>query len=98
MKKDFPLTSKRHQPARVAEQIKGEIRKYLKRERSKTLPEGVDYWDFDCRAGESRAEAKEVHVKELGKSIDKAVEEGRESVYLEILVREGRRSQPGESS
>ena len=49
MKKFFSLEASNHKPARLADKIKSEVRKYLKRERSKELPEGVDFWDFDCR-------------------------------------------------
>ncbi|YCM44442.1 DUF6172 family protein [Verrucomicrobiaceae bacterium 227] len=95
MKKNFSLVSERHKPARLADQIKGDVRKYLKRERSKKLPEGVDYWDFACRSGKSSDEAKDLHEKEIGKAIDAALEAGWESVYLEILAKEGRRGTPG---
>ena len=97
MKKNFPLVSERHKPARLGEQIKGDVRKYLKRERSKKLPEGVDYWDFTCRIGKISDEATGIHEKEIGKSIDAALEAGWESVYLEILAKEGRRGSPGEA-
>jgi len=95
MKKNFPLVSERHKPARLGEQIKGDVRKYLKRERSKTLPEGIDYWDFACRSGKSGEEATPIHEKEIGKSIDAALEAGWESIYLEILAKEGRRGTTG---
>ena len=49
MKKTFRLTHEKIQPARLMESIKNEVRKYLKRERAKKLPEGADFWDFDCR-------------------------------------------------
>jgi len=87
MKKVFPLVSERHKPARVAEQIRGEVRKYLKRERSKKLSEDYDYWDFDCRTGQSAEEAKECHEKEIGKAIDEAVAKEWPSIYLELLVK-----------
>ena len=92
MKKTFSLVSERHKPARLAEQHKGDVKKYLKRERRKTLPEGVDFWDFECRAGKSAEEAVKCHEKELGKAINSALEAGWESVYLEIQAKEGHRS------
>ncbi|MEJ6581231.1 MAG: DUF6172 family protein [Akkermansiaceae bacterium] len=95
MKKNFPLVSERHKPARLGDQIKGEVRKYLKRERSKKLPEGVDYWDFACRSGKTADEATKVHEREIGKFLDAALEAGWESIYLEILVKEGHRGTPG---
>ncbi len=88
MKKVFPLVSERHQPARVAEQIRAEVRKYLKRERGKKLDEELfDYWAFDCRAGKSVEEAKICHEKEITKVLDEAVTEQWPVIYLEILAK-----------
>ncbi|MFD2257473.1 DUF6172 family protein [Luteolibacter algae] len=98
MKKSFPLTSPNHKPARVVESVKAEIRKYLKRERRKTLPEDVDFWDFDCRAGKAPETAEAVHVSELTKPIDIAAQEGWEAVYIEILAKPGRRTKSQGSS
>lgn len=49
MKKTFALTNPRIQYARQIEGAKSDVRKYLKREREKKLPDGVDFWDFDCK-------------------------------------------------
>lgn len=88
MKKTFPLASERHKPARVAEQVRAEVKKYLKRERSKKLDEELyDYWGFDCRAGRSAAESADCHVKELGKFLDEAVDGAWPEIYLEILAK-----------
>lgn len=88
MKKVFPLVSERHKPARVAEQIRSEVRKYLKRERSKKFDEELyDYWGFDCRAGASAEEAKKCHEKEIGKAIDEAVAKEWPAIYLELLAK-----------
>ena len=86
MKKVFSLVSERHKPARLVEQIKSEVKKYLKRERNKSLPEDHDYWGFNCRSGQASDSAKICHEKEIGKSLDHALAEGWETVYLEILV------------
>ena len=86
MKKVFSLVSERHKPARLVEQIKSEVKKYLKRERNKSLPEDHDYWGFNCRSGQASDSAKVCHEKEIGKSLDHALAEGWETVYLEILV------------
>jgi hypothetical protein len=85
MKKVFSLRSERHKPARVVEQIKSDIRKYLKRERSKKLAEEYDYFAFECRTGKSAEEAAPCHEKEIGRNLDAALEEGWEAIYLEIL-------------
>lgn len=78
--------SERHKPARLVEQIKSEVKKYLKRERNKSLPEDHDYWGFNCRSGQASDSANVCHEKEIGKSLDHALAKGWETVYLEILV------------
>ena len=92
MRKTFPFTDLRHKPERVVEQIKSTVRKYLKRERRKELPEGVDFWDFDCRTGQDESTAAESHVSALIAAIDAAVQAGWETIYLEILAKPGRRT------
>jgi len=85
MKKVFPLESPNHKAPRVVEAIKAEIRKYLKRERRKPLPEEVDFWDFDCKAGKDAETAEIQHVSEITKSIDLASQESWPAIYIEIL-------------
>jgi hypothetical protein len=92
MKKTFPLEVPNHKPPRVIEAIKSEIRKYLKRERRKTLPEGTDFWDFDCRTGKDAETAEAVHVSEITKPIDAAAQEKWDEIYIEILAKEGHRT------
>jgi hypothetical protein len=92
MKKAFPLQSATHKPARVIEGIKAEIRKYLKRERRKPLPEEVDFWDFDCRAGKDESSATTLHVSDITKPVDTAAENGWDSVYIEILAKPAKRT------
>ncbi len=92
MKKTFALTSPKHQPARVVEQIKSDIRKYLKRERKKALPEDVDFWDFRCKIGQGEAAPEPKHVEEVIPSIDQAAANGCESLYIEILATPGKRN------
>ncbi len=92
MKKSFPLTSATHKPARVIEGIKADIRKYLKRERRKPLPEEVDFWDFDCRTGKDEPSATTVHVSEITKPVDAAAANGWDAVYIEILAKPAKRT------
>ncbi len=89
MKRTFPLTSPLHQPARVVEQIKSDVRKYVKRERKKALPEGVDFWDFDCRIGQGTAEPEKKHVEEITAAIDQVAASGAEAIFIEILAKPG---------
>lgn len=87
MKKTFALTHPKHKAERWVELVKHEIKKYLNRERRKALPEGADYWSFDCRFGATEQEAKTVFTSEITKCIDAAVAQQQETVYVEILAR-----------
>ena len=91
MKKTFPLSVPGHQPPRVVEQIKADVRKYVKRERKKSLPEGVDFWDFDCRVGVTADAAEKKHVEEIVAAIDQTSAAGAEAIYIEILAKPGHR-------
>ncbi|MGI9243281.1 MAG: DUF6172 family protein [Verrucomicrobiales bacterium] len=91
MKKTFPLEDPPHKPPRVVERIKAEVRKYLKRERRKALPDGVDFWDFDCRSGKAPDSASEIHLSALTAAIDTAAKENWDQIYLEILAKPGHR-------
>lgn len=91
MKKTFNLASTDDKPARKMESVRHEIKKYIKRERRKQLPEGVDYWDFDCRFGSTAAEAEATHISDLTRHLTEAENLGLTSFYVEILVKEGRR-------
>ena len=92
MKKTFNLTHEKIKYARLVESTKSAVRKYLKRERKKKLPEDVDFWDFDCKFGPTAEEAKTVHVAELSKCIDEAEENELKSFYIEILAKPGIRT------
>ena len=92
MKKTFELTHPKVQYARRVEAVKNEIRKYIKRERKKTLPAEVDFWDFDCKFGDTEAEAATIHLSEIDKYIDGAVAKALTSFYVEILVKPGHRT------
>ncbi|MBT3603052.1 MAG: hypothetical protein HOE48_00065 [Candidatus Latescibacteria bacterium] len=91
MKKTFNLTHPKIKTDRLIEAVKADVNKYLKRERRRELPEGVDFWDFTCKFGPTAKEAKGVHVAEVGKCIDAVKEETWESCYVEILAKPGRR-------
>lgn len=87
MKKTFELTHPKIKVERMVEAVKHEVKKYLKRERNKTLPEDADYWDFDCKIGASAQTADAIHVATINKQVDILAEEGLTSFYLEILVK-----------
>lgn len=91
MKLIFKLTDPKKMPERQVDAVKHEIKKYIKRERNKILPEGIDYWDFDCKFGDNAECCSIVHISEINKYIDTQVINKKESFYIEILVKPGRR-------
>ena len=92
MKKTIKLTHPKIKYARLVEGVKSDVRKYLKRERRKELPEDTDFWDFDCKFGPTAEESKVIHLAEIGKCIDAAEEQQLESFYVEILAKAGHRT------
>jgi len=92
MKKTFKLKHDKLKLPRLVESIKHEVKKYIKRERRRALPEGADYWDFDCRFGVDEASSEVIHLSEINKLISWAEAEQLESFYLEIMARPCRRN------
>ncbi|MBN0988602.1 DUF6172 family protein [Amphritea pacifica] len=92
MKKTFHLTHPKLTVPRRVDAIKHEVKKYLKRERNKTLPENADFWDFDCRFGLDEASSEPVHLAEINKKISDVEASQQDSFYLEILAKPGFRS------
>jgi hypothetical protein len=91
MKKTFKLNIEGKNRDRVLDAVKHEVRKYVKRERRRELPEGVDFWDFDCRFGATEDQAVVVHFATLTGLMDAVAKEGGEQFYVEILAAHGRR-------
>lgn len=89
MKKTFQLHIEGKNPDRVLEAVKHEIRKYIKRERRRDLPEGVDFWDFDCKFGAAEETAEPVHLSAITGLIDGVVAESGKQFYVEILAKHG---------
>lgn len=92
MKKTFQLAIEGKNPDRILDAVKHEIRQYLRRERRRELPEGVDFLDFDCRFGLSSEAAEVVHLATLTGLIDAAARDAAPRVYLEILAKPGHRT------
>lgn len=92
MKKTFNLTHPKIKYPRMVEAVKNEVRKYIRRERRKELPEGTDFWDFDCRFGDTETEAKAIHLSEIDASINDIEKRELKSFYVEILAKEGVRA------
>lgn len=91
MRKTFQLQVEGKHPDRLLEAIKHEIRKYIKRERRRELPEGSDFWDFDCRFGASAEAAEVVHLSAITGLIDSIVKDAGKQFYVEILAKPGKR-------
>ena len=89
MKKTFKLQVEGKNNDRVLEAIEHEVRKYVKRERRKTLPKGVDYWAFDCKFGVTSEVAEVLRLSELTKKMDEVALAGGDSFYVEILAAQG---------
>ena len=91
MRKTFQLNIEGKNRDRVLDATKHEIRKYVKRQRRVPLPEGVDFWDFDCRFGTSKETAEVVHFAAITGLIDGVAKAGGDAFYLEQLAKEGYR-------
>ncbi len=87
MKKVFKLQVENRNPERQLEAVKNEIRKYMKRERKKKLPEDALYWDFDCRFGANSETAEAVTASEIITALDKALADNASECYVEILAK-----------
>ena len=95
MKKTFPLNIEGKHRDRLLEATKHEIRKYVKRQRRVPLPEGVDFWDFDCKFGTSADNATVVHFATITGLIDAVAKDGGDAFYLELLAKGGHRAVRG---
>jgi len=93
MKKTFQLTHPKIKSARVADAVRRDIKRYIKREQRKELPEGVDFWDFDCKFGPTAEEAEVVQLSDIGKQITEAEAGQLTSCYIEILVKPGHKTE-----
>lgn len=91
MKKTFALQVEGLHPERRLDAIKNEIRKYMRRERGKPLPEGTDFWDFDCRFAVPPQEPQTVTQAEITGLVDGAAVGGAAQFYLEIVARAAKR-------
>lgn len=86
MKKTYELSHPKIKVARLIDAAKHDVKKYMKRERRKDLPEGADFWGFNCKFGADAATAKAIHVGEINKHIDEAEHQALPSFYLEIVA------------
>jgi len=88
MKKIFKLTDPKKHEDRVLEAVKHDIRKYVKREKKKDLPDKkLMYWDFDCKIGVTADDAKVIAYEELIKALDAVKDTGATEVYVEVVAK-----------
>ncbi len=92
MKKVFNLTVENKNRERQLDSIKNEVRKYIKREKSKLLPEGFDTWRFSCKFALEGEEPQDIEFTNIIKSLDKAYESNKDTFYLEILKQASKRT------
>jgi hypothetical protein len=91
MRKTYLLNIDGKNRDRLLDAAKHDIRRYVKRERARALPEGVDFWDFDCKLGASETAAAVVHFAALMASIDALVKDGGDQFYVEVVTKHGHR-------
>jgi hypothetical protein len=87
MKKVFKLNHPKIKYARLIDNVRRDIKKYIKRERFKELPEGFDQWDFDCKFGPTPEAAEAIQLADIGQCITSAETDQLESFYIEILAK-----------
>ncbi len=72
MKKLFLIDIPNKTRERQIDSIKNDIRKYIKREKSKKLPVGFNSWFFDWKVGQTKEDAKVIKFDDVIKSVDLA--------------------------
>jgi hypothetical protein len=87
MKKTFLLQAEGKNPDRILEAVKHEVRKYARREGRKTVPEGFDYWDFDCKVGVSPEAAEVATFAQVVPLIDAAAKAGAATCYVQVMAK-----------
>ena len=92
MRKTYLLTIEGKNRDRLLDAAKHDIRKYVKRERSRPLPLGVDFFDFDCKLGASETTSEPLHFATLMSAIDALVKDGADQFYVEVVTTHGHRN------
>ena len=85
MKKTFKLNIEGKNRDRLLDAVRHDIHKDVKRQRRAPLPEGLYYWDFDCRIGASEASAEIIDFASVIQRVDAIAAEGVDAFYLEML-------------
>lgn len=88
MKKVFKIQQEKLKPERAVDAIKNELRKYVKREKNKDLPnKKTMYWDFDCKFGKSSEEAKPMSFEDIFTALNSVVEAEWTECYIEVITK-----------
>ena len=93
MKKVFTFNVENKTRERQLDSIKYEIRKYIKREKRKKLPEGVDYWKFECQFGQDAKSATAIDFLDITQHIDESFKNNSDAFYIEIIATQGIKEQ-----
>lgn len=91
MKKTFQLHVEGKNRDRLLDAARHDIHKYARRERRRTLPEGADFWDFDCRFGRDADSAEPVHFATLTDRLGTVAQEDWAQFYIELHAQPSRR-------
>jgi len=84
----FKITQDRIKPDRAVDSIKNELRKYVKREKKKDLPnKKTMYWDFDCKFGKSADLATVCSFEEIFTQLNSVVTDGWSECYVEVIAK-----------
>jgi hypothetical protein len=85
MKKTFALSHRKLSYQRLIEETKNEIKKYIKAEKAHKLPEGADFWAFDCKFGQTEKDAINIHEGDINVNISSAQSQHWKAFYLEVV-------------
>ncbi|MBR7888888.1 hypothetical protein J9B83_08005 [Marinomonas sp. A79] len=85
MKKNFVLSHPKLSYQRIIEAAKNEVKQYIKQQRTKALPEGADFWGFNCKFGQVADKARSIHEGDINTNISSAQSQHWKSFYLEVI-------------
>ncbi len=85
MRKTFPLHLPDRKDSWVMSSILVTLHKYVKRERRKEFPEGMDWWEFRCRIGANEESAQSCELADMPAAIEAIAQAEHPEVYAEII-------------
>jgi len=88
VKKVFKIKQEKLKPDRAVDAIKNELRKYVKREKKKDLPnKQTMYWDFDCKFGKTAELATICSFEEISTQLNSVVADDWSECYVEVIAK-----------